>query len=223
MSATATGKPYRGMAMEGMIASWYARSTGKNLAEFRALGKRLAAELTPGAAVLEVAPGPGYLAVEIAQLGRYAVTGLDISHAFTRIASDNAERAGVAIDFRQGDAARMPFAAESFDFIVCRAAFKNFTDPAGALGEMHRVLRPGGAALIVDLRKDATRAAIADEVGEMQLSPFGAFVTRIILGHLRKRAYRREDFERMAAASPFGRCEILAQPLGFEVRLRKRD
>ena len=191
MSAAAMGKPYRGMAMEGMIASWYARSTGKNLAEFRALGKRLAAELTPGAAVLEVAPGPGYLAVEIAQLGRYAVTGLDISHAFTRIASDNAERAGVAIDFRQGDAARMPFAAESFDFIVCRAAFKNFTDPAGALGEM-------------------------------QLSPFGAFVTRIILGHLRKRAYRREDFERMAAASPFGRCEILAQPLGFEVRLAKR-
>jgi 2-polyprenyl-3-methyl-5-hydroxy-6-metoxy-1,4-benzoquinol methylase len=43
-----------------------------------------------GAEVLEVAPGPGYLAVEIALLGRFHVTGLDFSRSFLEIASENA-------------------------------------------------------------------------------------------------------------------------------------
>src|SRR5215472_12678729 len=113
-------KPYRGMAMEGRIASWYAKNTGRNLAEFRHLARRLAMNLAADACVLEVAPGPGYLAIELARLGRYAISGLDISHAFCRIASENAMRAGAKIEFRQGDAAAMPFAAASFDFVVCR-------------------------------------------------------------------------------------------------------
>ncbi len=222
MITASVQKPYRGMAMEGMIASWYARNTGKNLAEFRELGKRVAAGLPPDAAVLEIAPGPGYLAIELARLGRYAITGLDISHAFTRMAGENAAGAGLAVDFRQGDAAAMPFTAESFDFIVCRAAFKNFGNPSGALSEMHRVLRPGGSALIIDMRKDATAEAIAAEVGAMGLHGLGALLTRFILGRLRKRAYRREEFERMAASSPFGGCEIVAGPLGFEIKMTKR-
>ena len=54
----------------------------------------------------------------------------------------------------------LPFPSETFDFAVCRAAFKNFSDPVGALAEMHRVLRPGGTALIIDLRNDASDEAI---------------------------------------------------------------
>ena len=57
------------------------------------------------------------------------------------------------VDFRQGDAAHMPIADGRYDFIICTAAFKNFTDPVGALREMCRVLRPGGKALIIDLRR----------------------------------------------------------------------
>ena len=44
----------------------------------------------------------------------------------------------------------------SFDLIICRAAFKNFSEPLQALHEMHRVLKPGGKALIMDLRRDAS-------------------------------------------------------------------
>jgi ubiquinone/menaquinone biosynthesis C-methylase UbiE len=38
----------------------------------------------------------------------------------------------------------MPFPAESFDLILCRAAFKNFSRPVEAIDEMHRVLKPAG-------------------------------------------------------------------------------
>jgi ubiquinone/menaquinone biosynthesis C-methylase UbiE len=214
-------KPYKGMAMEGFVARWYARNTGRSLAEFEALAKRIAAELRPGVLVLEVAPGPGYLAVAIAKLGDFRVTGIDISRSFERIASENARAAGADVEFRIGDAAALPVPANWFDFIVCRAAFKNFADPVGALREMHRVLRPGGMALIVDMRKDATDRSIAEQVAGMNLGAVSRVMTRTVLRSLRNRAYSREDFNRMLAATPFGRGEIEEEPLGFEIRMTK--
>src|SRR5215472_3537363 len=94
-------KPYRGIAMEGGIAKRYARETGASLDEFRALARKIAEQLKPGAVVLEVAPGPGYLAIELAKLGRFRIVGLDISHSFVRIAQENAAKAGVDVEFRQ--------------------------------------------------------------------------------------------------------------------------
>jgi ubiquinone/menaquinone biosynthesis C-methylase UbiE len=214
-------KPYKGVAMEGMIATWYAKNTAGSLAEFRDLAKRVAAELRPGDRVLEIAPGPGYFAVELARLGPYRVTGLDISHSFVRIAVENAARAGVDVDFHQGDAAALPFAAKQFEFVLCRAAFKNFGDPLGSLCEMHRVLRPGGTALIVDLRNNASDEAIAHEVKKMNLNRIGEFITKTTLRSLRKRAYSKSDFDSMLRRTPFRHGEILEHGIGFELRLTK--
>jgi ubiquinone/menaquinone biosynthesis C-methylase UbiE len=44
----------------------------------------------------------------------------------------------------------MPYPSESFDYVVCQAAFKNFPDPVAALDEIQRVLRPGAKASILD-------------------------------------------------------------------------
>ena len=165
--AAVPSKPYKGVGMEGLVAHWYAKITGKTN-EFRIDAARLAAAMRAGAEILEVAPGPGYLAIELAGLG-FPVAGLDISRTFVEIATQNAARAGANARFLQGDAAHMPFADGSFDYCVCRAAFKNFGDPEGALAEMHRVLRPGGAAYIIDLRSDASNAAIDSEVAKLQL------------------------------------------------------
>jgi ubiquinone/menaquinone biosynthesis C-methylase UbiE len=140
-------KAYKGPAMEGMLATWYAKNTARQAADFAAEARRIADRLPHAARILEIAPGPGYLAVALAKLGPYAITGLDISESFVRIARAHAARAGVAVEFRQGDAAKTPFADDAFDFIVTRAAFKNFSDPVGAIGEMYRVLKPGGEAL----------------------------------------------------------------------------
>jgi ubiquinone/menaquinone biosynthesis C-methylase UbiE len=216
----ATAKAYKGIGMEGPIARWYTQNTGRNSSRFEDSARRVAARARPGSNVLEIAAGPGYLAVELARRG-YRVTTLDASASFVRIARERAVNAGVNIDVRQGNASRMPFGDATFDFVVCEAAFKNFSDPVGALDEMHRVLRAGGEASVVDLRKDATRAEIDAEVRKMQLSPWNALVTRWTFGFLLKRAYSCEQFEEMARQGRFGACGIVASGLGFEVRLRK--
>jgi ubiquinone/menaquinone biosynthesis C-methylase UbiE len=217
-------KGYRGLAMEGSIARWYARTRGSE--SQIALWRRQAHELTQGlrdhAEVLEVAPGPGYFAIELARLGRCEVTGLDISHTFIEIAAQNARRAGVRLALRHGDASRMPFGDESFDLVVCQAAFKNFSRPQSAVNEMHRVLRVGGTARIEDMRHDASDAAIRDEVAAMNLTALRAFMTRRALTSLRRRAYTVEQFAAFAQASPFGGAEVRTGGIGLEVCMTKR-
>jgi ubiquinone/menaquinone biosynthesis C-methylase UbiE len=216
-------KAFKSLPMEGVIATWYARNTQSQAAEFHVEARRIAARLSPGARVLEVAPGPGYLAIALARIGVRPICGLDISHSFVRIATDNAVRAGVLVDFQHGDAAAMPFADNTFDFIVCRAAFKNFSDPLGALVEMHNVLRPGGEALIIDMRSDATDEAIDTLVDDMKLGPIDAMATRAVFKHsLRRRAYSAAEFQRMAAATPFGTATIEESGIGMDVWLRKQ-
>jgi ubiquinone/menaquinone biosynthesis C-methylase UbiE len=210
--------------MEGRAARWYARQRGSasQLASYRTRAAQVTAGLAPGASVLEVAPGPGYHAVELARLG-FRVTGIDISHTMVEIAGDNAGTAGVAVDFLYGDVAGLPFEADSFDLIVCQAAFKNFHEPVRALDEMHRVLRPGASAIIDDLDREASSEAVAEEARRSSTNPLNEMTVRWTLGtFLRRRAYTREDFERLAGESAFGSCEVRAQGIGLEVRLTKK-
>jgi ubiquinone/menaquinone biosynthesis C-methylase UbiE len=213
----------KGPEMEGPIARWYARVRGseRQIDAYRNQAVQLVAGLPDGARVLEVAPGPGYLSIEMARLRRLHVTALDVSHTFVDIGSANALRAGVAVDFRQGDVAKMPFDAESFDLIVCQAAFKNFTLPRTALAEMYRVLRVGGTAVIQDMSHDATHADIEEEVKGMDLGRVGAFMTKATLESLRNRAYSPHQLELLVAESPFQTCEITTAGIGLEVRLEK--
>src|ERR1700737_65935 len=162
---------FKGPEMEGPIARWYAklRRSGNQIEEYRKQAAQLTEGLPAGAKVLELAPGPGYLAVEMARLG-FEVTGLDISRTFVQIGQENAREAGVSVDFHQGDAAVVPFEAESFDLIVCQAAFKNFMHPVSALDEMHRVLRSGGAAVIQDRSREPPPPPIDKEGEKVQLA-----------------------------------------------------
>jgi ubiquinone/menaquinone biosynthesis C-methylase UbiE len=208
--------------MEGPIATWYAKNTKGDIRDQRKCARAVADQVAPGGSVLEVAPGPGYLALEIAKLGDYRISGLDISTSCVRIARENARAAGADIDFRQGDAAHMPFPDDAFDFVICRAAFKNFSDPVGALEEIHRVLKPGGKASIYDLRRNATREAIDDEVTRMGLSRLNRWVTKATFRFmLLKRAYTEESLVQMCAATHFKTGEIVEDGIGFELRLRK--
>jgi len=218
----ANTKPYKGMGMEGSLAKWYAKSTGNLMKDFQADARRVAALLTPGASVLEVAPGPGYFAIELAKLGDYSVTGLDISHTFVEIAQKNAAEAGVRVEFRHGSASDMPFDGAQFDFIFCRAAFKNFSEPVRALQEMQRVLKPGGRALIVDLRHDASPKEIDQAVSQMRLGIFSRIFTRLTFRFmLLKRAYTKQSFEQLLAQTKFRSTRIDEASIGMDIWLEK--
>jgi ubiquinone/menaquinone biosynthesis C-methylase UbiE len=216
-----TSKPYKGMAMEGPIASWYARNTNNNR-DFPQLARRMASLVPAGGDALEVAPGPGYLAIELARTGKFRVTGLDISKSFVEIARQNAYQAGVKIDFRHGNASQMPFPAGSFDFIICTAAFKNFADPVGAMKEMERVLRPGGKAVIIDLRRDAPKTEIDAEVDGMHLTPINRWLTRWTFHQmLLKSAYTKPEIEHFLAQTRFSKTQVNASGIGFEIWMEK--
>src|SRR5579862_4754889 len=215
-------KGYKGMGMEGGIARWYAKTTRKDYAEFEKLAARLAEHLPAGASVLEVAPGPGYLSIELAKFGRYSVTGLDISETFVEIARKNAAEAGVQVDFRHGNASAMPFADDSFDLIVCRAAFKNFSEPVKALAEMRRVLKPCGRAIVIDLRRDTPTKEIDAYVDNMHAGKLNsAFIKLTFRTMLLKRAYTREEFEKFIGESGFTSYLIRDENVGFEITLVK--
>jgi ubiquinone/menaquinone biosynthesis C-methylase UbiE len=219
---SATIKGYRGMGMEGAVARWYDKSTRKDMERFQALAARLRTVLPQGGDMLEVAPGPGFVAIEMAKGGAYRVTGLDVSRTMVELAHKNAAEAGVEVDFRHGNASAMPFANESFDLLACSAAFKNFSEPHKALEEMHRVLRPGGTALVADLRKDVPMSEIKKYFGAIGLSTINRWMTLAAFRFmLLKRAYTQPQFEAMLADIPFRSKEIRLVDIGVELWLQK--
>ncbi|GLY39766.1 ubiquinone/menaquinone biosynthesis methyltransferase [Amycolatopsis sp. NBRC 101858] len=98
--------------------------------------------------VLEVAVGTGL------NLSWYpagvTLTGLDLSSGMLELARSRARDLGRAVTLRQGSAHKLPFAEASFDTVVCTFGLCAIPDPATAVGEMARVLRPGGRLILVD-------------------------------------------------------------------------
>jgi len=209
------------MAMEGPIARWYT-NIRKQDQELGMVVRQVSDMLPAGSRVLEVAPGPGYLAIELAKRGTYHVVGLDISTTFVEIAQTKAKEAGVAVEFRHGNASNMPFEADSFDCIICRAAFKNFTEPLQALREMHRVLKPGGKALIIDLRGDASPEDISTYVNNLGLSRINTLMTQWAFKQfLLKNAYTSAEIRQLVSQTNFARCDIREDTVGMEIWLEK--
>jgi ubiquinone/menaquinone biosynthesis C-methylase UbiE len=186
------------------------------MAEFRQLAARIAALAPARGTVLEVAPGPGFLSIELAKRG-LEVRGVDISKTFVEIARRNAAAEGVKARFQLGNAAALPVDDASVDFVVCRAAFKNFSEPVKAMAEMRRVLRPGGTALLGDMRRDVSVAEIErylDGLGVSRLNRW--FMMLTFRGMLIKRAYPIDEIRRMAIAAGWTDPRIEITPLGFE-------
>ena len=214
-------KAYKGMGMEGGVARWYDKTTRRDMPEFVRLAARIAALVPASAAVLEVAPGPGFLAIELARRG-LEVWAVDISRSFVEIARRNAAAAGVAPRFELGDAAALPIGDSTVDFVVCRAAFKNFSQPVKALAEMRRVLRPGGTVLLIDMRRDVSIAALKHYAGGLGLGWLNRwFMLLVFRTSLIRRAYSLDDIRRMSSDAGWAQPRIEITPLGFEASWSK--
>ena len=106
-------------------------------------------------AVLEIGSGPGELAVEITRrLPGGVVVGIDFAQAMIDRATERARALGLerSVRFELADASAVPHAEASFDVVASTLSMHHWSDPAAVFGEIGRVLRPGGVALIYDLR-----------------------------------------------------------------------
>ena len=99
----------------------------------------VAAGVRPGARVLDVATGPGYVAAAAAERGA-DVVGMDVAGAMLALA----RRAHPGLDFRTGDAEALPLPDASFDMVVANFALLHLGRPDQAAREFARVLVPGG-------------------------------------------------------------------------------
>jgi ubiquinone/menaquinone biosynthesis C-methylase UbiE len=105
----------------------------------------------PGARVLDVATGPGYVAAAFAETG-CDVVGLDLTPAPLALAEQMREVRGLTnLRFQQGDAEQLPFAEQTFDIVVSRFALHHSEDPQRVLNEMARVCQFQGTVAIQDL------------------------------------------------------------------------
>jgi SAM-dependent methyltransferase len=101
--------------------------------------------------VLEVATGPGYVALGFARACR-EVVGIDLTPALLQLAEGQRKERGIAnAHFQVGDAGHLPFDDGEFDAVVCRFAFHHFPDPLRVLQEMARVCRANGKVAVEDL------------------------------------------------------------------------
>jgi len=98
--------------------------------------------------VLEVAVGTGR------NLPHYpadtALTGIELSPAMLALAKQRAAELGCEVDLREGDAQHLALPDAAFDTVVCALSLCTIPDPTVALGEMRRVLVPGGRLLLLD-------------------------------------------------------------------------
>jgi len=122
---------------------------------FSGIARDVASRVPVGASVLEVGCGPGHLAARMADAG-LRVTGLDLDEAMIGRARVNGARrpgtSGPSPEFVVGDVAALPFPAASFDAVVSTLSMHHWADRPAGLGEIARVLRPDGRALVWDIR-----------------------------------------------------------------------
>lgn len=120
--------------------------------QFRTFAEDLIARAAPrpGDRVLDLACGTGIVArlvaPRVAPVG--TVTGYDISPAMLAVARERAATEGMDVTWDQGDAAALPYADGAFDLVLCQQGLQYFPDKHAALRELHRVLAPGGRALM---------------------------------------------------------------------------
>ena len=99
------------------------------------------------ARVLDVAAGPGNVAVELVRQGASEVVALDLSY---HMLAEGLRRGHDRISWVNGDAQALPFPDESFDAVTISFGLRNVPDPQLALREFARVTRPGGRVVVCE-------------------------------------------------------------------------
>jgi ubiquinone/menaquinone biosynthesis C-methylase UbiE len=128
-----------------------------------------AAQLRPGATLLDVATGPGSLPLEATRLGMIC-TGVDLSPGMIQLA----EKSHPGIEFHVADVEHLPFADASFDAVVCNFGLGHFPYPEASVAECVRVLKPGGRIALSwwdDPSKQRIQGLFREAIAEIGAAP----------------------------------------------------
>ncbi|MFZ3223684.1 MAG: bifunctional demethylmenaquinone methyltransferase/2-methoxy-6-polyprenyl-1,4-benzoquinol methylase UbiE [Rugosibacter sp.] len=112
-----------------------------------------------GERVLDVAGGTADLSAAFAKrVGVTSATGgqvwlTDINNAMLTVGRDRLLNEGIMVPVTQCDAEKLPFPDNYFDIVSVAFGLRNMTNKSQALGEMYRVLRPGGRLLVLEFSK----------------------------------------------------------------------
>ena len=102
-----------------------------------------------GPRVLEVSFGTGWLLTRYA--GNFETYGVDFNERMVAIARRNLQRAGVSAELRQANVEALPYPDDHFDTVINTMSFSGYPNGQRALSELHRVLRPQGRLVLIDV------------------------------------------------------------------------
>jgi ubiquinone/menaquinone biosynthesis C-methylase UbiE len=219
-----TIKQFRSEGIEGYFAIKYAefsKNTPVMRESYADFAECVADNISEGS-FLEVGPGPSFVSIEIAKrLSNVYITGLDISETMIAIGRRNIAEANLSdrITFRLGDAAKMPFRENEFDFVYSGGSLHHWSKPTEVFNEIYRVLKPDRLALIYDARKDAPKEKI-DEFSRNVESWFMRWGIRHSVGE----SYTQQGIEELLSRTHFNESmRIELDDLGMYIWLQKSD
>ena len=173
---------------------------------YRLVAEDVAAHCPPGR-LLDIGTGPAWLLTKIHdQRPDLALVGVDISPGMVEQARRNMAQAGLAdvVDLGVAAADHLPFADGSFDTVISTGSMHHWKDAAAGLKEVHRVLRPGGLALLYDLVTD-----LPPEVSRGLARTYGRFRATLLWLHSFEEPFHTvADFQALAASTPFSAGQV---------------
>ena len=112
-------------------------------------------DISPNPVILDVASGTGDLAIAALKLNPEKVIGIDISEEMLNVGIKKIRRKGYqdTIELKKGDSENLEFENDFFEGITVAFGVRNFENLNKGLSEMHRVLKPGGKAVILEFSK----------------------------------------------------------------------
>ena len=175
------------------------------------LHERLVSQLPSDARVLDVGCGGGQHAVQIAERRKdLRVVGIDISTTMVRRARALAERAHVVdrVRFELGDAMDLKFESHSFDAVYCAGPLKQVPDKSRVLRECHRVLRPGGRLLAMDVNRGCSYEDVVAFVNRTQLTRPGRLLLQLYFStYVSRQSIDLDEARALWAELPLRDCD----------------